>query len=75
MINGLEPSMLVDGGDIIVGVPSEAVDALQGLAGNPGTVTDTLGILTLLRGFDCGVETVGIFERGMFLEDYAQTNQ
>jgi hypothetical protein len=67
MINGLEPSTLVDGGDITVGVPSEAVDVLhEGLAGNPETVADALGVLALLRGFDCGVETVGIFERSMF---------
>jgi hypothetical protein len=64
MINGLEPSTLVDGGDITVGMPSEAVDVLhEGLAGNPEAVADTLGVLELLRGFDCVVETVGIIER------------
>jgi hypothetical protein len=72
MINGLEPSTLVDGGDITVGVPNEAVDVLhEGLTGNPETVADALGVLALLRGFDCGVETVGIFERSMLPEDYA----
>jgi hypothetical protein len=72
----LEPSTLVDGGNITIGVPSEAVDILhEGLAGNSETVADALGVLALLRGFDCGVETVKIFERSMLLEDYARTNQ
>jgi hypothetical protein len=76
MINGLEPSTLVDGSDITIGVSSEAVDILhEGLAGNSETVADALGVLALLRGFDYGVETVRIFKRSMLLEDYTQTNQ
>jgi hypothetical protein len=48
MFDGLEPPTLVNGGNITVGVPSETVGDLQGLAGNPGTVADTLSVLASL---------------------------
>jgi hypothetical protein len=69
MFDGLEPPTLVNSGNITVGVPSETVGDLQRLAGNPGTVADTLSVLASLGGFDCSVETVGIFERSLLQED------
>jgi hypothetical protein len=76
MINGLEPSTLVDGSDITISVPSEVVNVLhEGLTGNSETVADALGVLALPRGFDCDVETVRVFKRSTLLEDCARTNQ